>query len=116
MKQFELLMDRVRAWTHQNWQRTLRLREKLLISEEAFHLVLAGCVGVIGGLVNVVFHRCIDLSEIVFLGRVGEPEDLAAASTTWQKLFVPALGGAVAGLVLYLGLRFSGKARSSNIL
>jgi CIC family chloride channel protein len=115
-KQFERLMDQARAWARQHWQRALRIRDKVRISEEAFHLILAGCVGVIGGFVNVVFHKCIDLSEMVFLGRVGEPEDLAAASTWWQKLFVPTIGGAAAGLVLYLGLRFTGKKRSSNIL
>jgi chloride channel protein, CIC family len=116
LKQFERLIDRARAWARQHRQRALRIRDKVRVSEEAFHLVLAGCVGVIGGFVNVAFHKCIDFSEIVFLGRVGEPEDLAATSTNWQKLLVPALGGAVAGLVLYLGLRFSGKQRSSNIL
>lgn len=109
-------MDQARVLARRHWQRALSIRDKVRISEEAFHLILAGGVGVIGGFVNVVFHKCIDFSEIVFLGRVGEPDELAATSTAWQKLFVPAIGGAVAGLVLYLGLRFTGKKRSSNIL
>jgi CIC family chloride channel protein len=116
LKQLERLIERAREWARQHWQRALRIREKIRFSEEAFHLVLAGGVGVIGGFVNVVFHKCINLSEMLFLQRVGEPEDLAAASTYWQKLLVPAAGGAVAGLVLYWGLRLAGKQRSSNIL
>jgi CIC family chloride channel protein len=116
LKQLERLIEKARGWTRQHWQRALRIREKIRFNEEAFHLVLAGGVGVIGGFVNVVFHKCINLSEMLFLQRVGEPEDLAAASTVWQKLLVPAAGGAVAGLVLYWGLRLAGKQRSSNIL
>ena len=116
MKQFERLIESARAWARQHWLRALRIREKIRFSEEAFHLMLAGGVGVVGGFVNVVFHKCIELSEMLFLQRVGEPEDLAATSTFWQKLLVPTAGGAVAGLVLYWGLRLVGKQRSSNIL
>ncbi len=116
LKQLERLIERTRVWARQHWQRALRIREKIRFSEEAFHLMLAGGVGVIGGFVNVVFHKCIELSEMLFLQRVGEPENLAATSTFWQKLLVPTAGGAVAGLVLYWGLRLVGKQRSSNIL
>jgi CIC family chloride channel protein len=116
LKQLERLIERAREWARQHWRRALRIREKIRFSEEAFHLMLAGGVGVIGGFVNVVFHKCIELSEMLFLQRVGEPEDLAATSTFWQKLLVPTVGGAVAGLVLYWGLRLAGKQRSSNIL
>ncbi len=105
-----------RAWLRAHWLRALRIREKISFSEEAFHLLLAGCVGVIGGFVNVVFHHCINLSEMLFLQRVGDPVDLAATSSVWQKLLVPTVGGLAAGLVLYWGLRLAGKQRSSNIL
>ena len=115
-KQLERLIESVREWARKHWLRALRIREKVRFSEEAFHLMLAGGVGVIGGFVNVVFHKCIELSEMLFLQRVGEPEDLAATSTFWQKLLVPTAGGAVAGLVLYWGLRLAGKQRSGNIL
>jgi CIC family chloride channel protein len=116
LKQLERLMGKTREWTRQHWQRALRIREKIRVSEEAFHLMLAGGVGVIGGFVNVAFHKCINLSEMLFLQRVGEPEVLAATSTSWQKLLVPTTGGLAAGLVLYWGLRLAGKQRSSNIL
>src|ERR1035441_8309013 len=44
------------AFFRRHWQRALRIRERIRISEEAFHLVLAGGVGVIGGLVNIFFY------------------------------------------------------------
>ena len=46
----------LKAFLRRHWQRLLRIREKLRFSEEAFHLLLAGCVGVLGGLVNLLFY------------------------------------------------------------
>src|SRR5438552_18330327 len=52
-------------------QDLLRIREKLRLSEETVHLLLAGGVGVIGGLVNLVFHLCIDtLKEVALRDRL----------------------------------------------
>lgn len=110
------LVAGTRAWSRQHWQRALRIREKVRISEETIHLVLAGCVGVIGGFVNLGFHACINVSETLFLHRVGDPVELAAESSTWQKLLVPTFGGLAAGLALFFGLRLAGKQRSSNLL
>jgi hypothetical protein len=39
-------------------RKLLGWREKLRLSEEAVHLVLAGCVGVVGGLVNLALYWC----------------------------------------------------------
>ncbi len=116
VKDLEQLMAATRAFIRRHWQGALRVREKLQLSEDAFHLILAGGVGVIGGLVNLVFHFCIDLSERLFLQRTGDPAELAAASGPWQRLLIPAIGGLAAGLVLYWGLRLVGKQGSSNIL
>ncbi len=113
---FGQLVANIRLWSRQNWQRALRIREKVRISEETVHLLMAGCVGVIGGLVNLVFHFCINLSELLFLHRVGDPVELAAESSAWQKLLVPTVGGLAAGLALFFGLRLAGKQRSGNIL
>ncbi|MDB6022214.1 MAG: Chloride channel core [Pedosphaera sp.] len=109
-------MAAARALARRHWQRALQIREKLWFSEEAFHLVLAGGVGVIGGLVNLVFHRCIVLSEQLLLHRTGDPVEIAVASSYTQRLLVPTGGGLLAGLVLYWGLRLVGKQRSTNIL
>src|SRR5262245_3760291 len=96
-----------RVLLRRHWQRALRIREKVRFSEEAFHLVLAGGVGVIGGLVNRAFHWGISLSEKLFLrpeaGLAPTPEPL------WQRGLTPAIGGLLAGLALYWGLRLAGR-------
>ncbi len=116
LNRLEQLVATLRAFGRRHWQRALKVREKLRFSEEAFHLVMAGGVGVIGGLVNLVFHRGIDLSQLLFVQRTGEPVELAAESSYWVRLLVPTVGGLVAGMVLYWGLRLVGKQGSSNIL
>ena len=110
-------MARARAFGREHWQGALRIREKLRFSEEAFHLVLAGGVGVIGGLVNLIFHRAIDLTQWIFLGSpTADPVDLAAQSGSTMRLLVPTIGGLVSGIFLFWGLRLAGKQGSSNIL
>jgi H+/Cl- antiporter ClcA len=99
-----------------HWQRALRVREKLQFSEEAFHLVLAGGVGVIGGLVNLLFYYATESIKYLFLHRPGEPAEVAELMARWQRVLTPTLGGLAAGLVLYWGLRLAGPQRSTNLL
>jgi CIC family chloride channel protein len=116
LRKLEQLLAGVHAFARQHWQGALRIREKLRVSEEAFHLVLAGGVGVIGGLTNVGFHLCMNVSQRLFLHRTGDPAILAQDSTEWQRLLIPAVGGLLAGMVLYWGLRLVGKQGSSDYL
>jgi CIC family chloride channel protein len=112
----EQVLEQIRALVRRHWQRALRVREKLWLSEEAFHLLLAGGVGIIGGLVNLVFHRSIDAAQWLFFHHAGDPVELAEQVEYWRRLATPAVGGLFAGLVLYWGLRLAGKQRSSNLL
>src|ERR1700752_70064 len=66
LKNLEQVLATTQAFVRRHWQRALRIREKIWVSEEAFHLLLAGGVGVIGGLVNLGFHHSIDLTEKLF--------------------------------------------------
>ena len=97
-------------------QRALRIREKIRFSEEAFHLVLAGGVGVIGGLVNLFFYYATESVKLLFLRRPGDPSELAELMADWQRVLTPTIGGLCAGLVLYWGLRLAGPQRSTNLL
>jgi len=99
-----------------HWQRALRVREKLRFSEEAFHLVLAGGVGVIGGLVNLVFYYATESVKYFFSRHPGRPEEVAEMMAGWERLLTPTVGGALAGLVLYWGLRLAGPERTTNLL
>lgn len=109
-------MTKGRAFVRRHWQRLLQIREKVRFSEETFHLLLAGGVGVIGGLVNLVYHNCIDLSQRIFTHHTGEPVEIAANLPLWARALIPTVGGLFAGAVLYFGLRLVGKQRSTNIL
>ncbi len=109
-------MTSTQAFARRHWQRALRIREKLQFSEEAFHLLLAGGVGVIGGLVNLVFHACMVASQKLFTNQVGDIVTVSEGLDVWHRLLIPTIGGLVAGLVLFWGLRLVGKQRSSNIL
>ncbi len=93
-----------------HWRRALRWREKLVLREEAFHLVLAGFVGVIGGLVNLLFFYAVHLIQ------PGDPVEVAGRFSDWERILVPTLGGLAAGLVLFLGFRIVGPQGSTNLL
>lgn len=99
-----------------HWQRALSIREKIRFSEETFHLVLAGGVGVIGGLVNLLFYYAHESIKAFFLRQPGDPVEVAEMMERWQVVLTPTLGGLCAGLVLYWGLRLAGPQRSTNML
>jgi CIC family chloride channel protein len=104
------MVTRARDYLHRHWRRALRWREKLVLNEEAFHLVLAGLVGVIGGLVNLFFYYAVHLIQ------PGDPVEVAGRLNDWERVLVPTLGGLAAGLVLHWGLRFVGPQGSTNLL
>ena len=110
------LLGDLRQYLRAHWQRALRIREKFRFSEEAFHLVLAGGVGVIGGLVNLFFYYATESVKNLFLRRPGDPVEVAEMMANWPRVLTPTLGGLCAGLVLYWGLRLAGPQRSSNLL
>jgi CIC family chloride channel protein len=110
------IVERMHRFFRRHWQRALRVREKFHFSEEAFHLVLAGGVGVIGGLVNLLFYHATESVKYLFSHQAGRPEEVAEMMVGWQRILTPALGGALAGLVLYWGLRLAGPERTTNLL
>jgi H+/Cl- antiporter ClcA/CBS domain-containing protein len=109
-------IERLHGFFRRHWQRALRVREKIRFSEEAFHLVLAGGVGVLGGLVNLFFYYATESVKTLFLRAPGDPVEVAEMMTKWERVLTPTLGGLCAGLVLYWGLRLAGPQRTSNLL
>src|SRR4051795_503282 len=106
----------VHVLLRRHWQRALQVREKLRFNEETFHLVLAGGVGVIGGLVTLGFYYCVELTQWFFVRQSGDLVTVAENLGDWQRLLIPTVGGLVAGMVLYWGLRLVGNQGSSNIM
>src|SRR5437660_7586289 len=109
-------MAKVQDFFRRHWQELLRIREKLRLSEETVHLLLAAGVGVIGGMVNLIFHLCIDTLNEVALRHQGDLVEIAEALNWWQRLAAPTVGSLAAGLVLFWGLHWVGKRGSSNLL
>ncbi len=110
------VIGRLQNYFRRHWQRALRVREGLRFSEEAFHLLLAGGVGIIGGLVNILFYYATEWVRWLFQRQPGELVEVAERMVPWQRVLTPTLGGLCAGLVLYWGLRMAGPLRSSNLL
>jgi hypothetical protein len=80
------LLTAAQRFLRRHWEKALSIREKLSFNEEAFHLLLAGIVGVIGGLTNFVFFTCIDLVQDVVFGRHRDLVEMAEVLTWWQRL------------------------------
>jgi CIC family chloride channel protein len=107
----------VRAFLRLRWRRALRWRWQYRPSEEALHLLLAGGVGLIGGIVNVVFYYAIRGSAWLFLDTASDPAEVAELAAALPRLLVPAAGGLLAGLVLHWGLKLAaGPRRSANLV
>src|ERR1051325_8683070 len=115
-KGWQRLMQHGREIFRRHWQRALLIRDKLRFSEEAVHLVLAGAVGVVGGLTYWAYHGCNQLVQLIVLSQGGDLIQIAQSLAPWQRLLTPMLGGLVAGLVLVLGLRLMGNPGLSNLL
>src|SRR5438477_1027298 len=99
-----------------HWQKALLIRERLRFSEEAFHLLLAAGVGVIGGLTNWAYWGCNNLVQWVAVRQTGDILTIFESLAPWQRLLVPAVGGIAAGLVLFWGLRLIGNPGLTNLL
>ncbi|MBI5773752.1 MAG: ClcB-like voltage-gated chloride channel protein [Verrucomicrobia bacterium] len=110
------LLEFIRAVLRRNWRRALRVREHLLLSEEAFHLAMAGVVGVAGGLVNFAFYLCIDAVKSFALHHHGDLGEAARMLDWWLRILIPTGGGLAAGLVLYWGFRLVKQTGSTNLL
>jgi CIC family chloride channel protein len=106
----------VREFFRRNWQSALLWREKLVFNEEAFHLLLAGVVGVIGGLVNLFFFYAGEKIQRLFLPQPEDPVQAAEMFAPLPRLLVPTLGGLAAGLILYWGFRLIRRQGSSDLL
>ena len=110
------LLRKARDFLRRHWQGALRWREMLVFKEEAIHLIIAGVVGVLGGLVNLFFFWAGEMVQRIFLSQTADPVQLAEMFTTTQRLLVPTLGGLAAGLILYWGFRLVGPQGSSDLL
>ena len=94
----------------------MKLINRIMANEEAFHLVLAAIIGVIGGLVNLVFLKLVALIQWIVFQKSGDSAVLAQDLDAFLRILVPTLGGILAGMVLLLRSHLSGIQKPSNVL
>ena len=94
----------------------MKLINRIMANEEAFHLVLAAIIGVIGGLVNLVFLKLVALIQWIVFQKSGDSAVLAQDLGEFLRILVPTLGGILAGMVLLLRSHLSGIQKPSNVL
>jgi chloride channel protein, CIC family len=111
-----LARDAALPFFRKHWQRALAIRERIRINDETFHLILAGGIGVIGGLVNVLFFYIIERVMGVALGQTGDVVEIAEHLPIWQRAITPAVGGLAAGAILFYGLRLVSNQGANNIV
>jgi CIC family chloride channel protein len=116
-KTIEGIAGAARAYLRRHWRKVLPVRQRLFPSEDAFHLLMAAGVGVLGGLVNLFFYWAVEGAQRLYSTHLGsEFAPVLSVRDAVSRVLVPALGGLGAGLVLFLGFRFAGKYRSTNLL
>ncbi len=115
-KSFQPIVFSVRAFFQRHGKRLLQLRERFRFREETFHLLVAGAVGVVGGLTNLIFHFCYQFITLTVLGAQTDLLTRVHELNLWQRLLIPTAGGLAAGLVLQHGLRLLGPQGPANLL
>ena len=99
-----------------HWTTALKVRDRLRMSEETFHLFLAGLVGVLGGCTQIIYTLCNQGLQVLFLGSSGDILVLARTMPAWMRVLVPAVGGLAAGWILRLGSQWVRQRGLNNIL
>ena len=79
-------------------------------------MLLASAVGIIGAGVSLAYHLLSQLIKWVVFQNGGDISEIAIGLAPWQRLLLPAAGGLLAGLVLFLGLRLIGNPGLTNLL
>jgi len=106
----------IQAFFRRHWQRALLIRERFRFSEEAFHLILAGGIGIVGGLTNWAYWGAIQLIQWIAVGHTGDILMIFERLPPWQRLAIPSVGGLIAGLVLFWGSRIIRNPGLTNLL
>jgi CIC family chloride channel protein len=99
-------------------QQLLKLKvwfaDRFHIRERQLMLLWAALIGLLGALASECFRRATDLVHFLATGSDTEIISSFAQLPLWQKLAVPVAGGFLAGLILWLGNRFTMRLRQKT--
>ncbi|PTB17751.1 chloride channel protein [Trinickia symbiotica] len=96
----------------------LRTRAQALFSLSEAHTMLLWAVvtGVLGAFATAAFRRCIDFFQWVFTGRWGSFVEMARALPWTMRIWLPAIGGLIAGCFLILAARHADKRANTDYM
>jgi len=116
-KTLERFVQTARNFVRRHSLKALQVRDHLVLSEEALHLLMAGVVGLMGGGIDVLFYLSIEGVQTLLVGHPGQTiVQVAREMPPLWRLLTPVLGGLAAGSVLFWGVRLAGQQRSTNLL
>ena len=90
--------------------------EILRPSELQMTLVWAGLIGFFGAVSSVGFRKLTQVVHWLLTDHTGGYVDSFAHLVWWQRLLIPAVGGAVAGLTIYFGSRLNPGKSSTDYM
>jgi CIC family chloride channel protein len=96
---------RLRRWREwaSSFEFTLARRFGLATREERIFFTLIGVVGVVGGLLGMTTEALIQAIQTALWGSSGDLLAVAPRVPRWMVVAAPAAGGALVGLVIWLG-------------
>lgn len=111
---------RADAWVQDHlsrrWERWLAWRGRWRPREDSFHLLMAGFVGILGGLTNAVFHFLAHVLRLPWRSAPDQELEVLLPEWAWVRFLVLSLGAVIAGVILRLGERLAGARGSTNLL
>ncbi len=99
-----------RRWLFPRLKLRVWLAELFHFSELQVTLFWAGVIGFAGGLSSVAFRRVTDGVHWLFTRQHTGYVESFMHLVWWQRLIIPAVGGVLAGLVIYFGTRIARKS------
>lgn len=101
-------------WLDALAMRWLSVSQKFRATEFQLTLIWAGLIGFLGGVVSVLFRGATEHVHALLTGYNGDLVASFALLSWWQKILLPTVGGALAGLTLRFASRFATKGKSST--
>jgi len=106
LKQWQLRL--LRIW--------VRITEIVRPSELQATLVWAGLIGFFGAVSSVGFRKLTSLLHYFFTHHTGGYVESFSQLPKWQRLLVPAVGGALAGVTIFFGNRLKSSRSSTDYM
>jgi len=90
------------------------LVDRLRLGDRQLTLIWAALIGLLGALAAESFRRASDIVHFLATGSESEIISSFAKLPLWQRVVVPTAGGFLAGLILWLGNRLTGRLKQKT--